>query len=182
MRKSMLMALVPIAALLAAACGSSSKTTTTHAKSPTSTGSTSSSSSSGGVTITTKTIKPYGAVLVNSLGHTLYVFAPDKAKKVTCVSACASIWPPAKLSSGTKASGSGQVKASLLGSDPNPSGGSVVTYNGWPLYTYVTDTAPGVAHGEAINSSGGLWYVISPSGKVIKSKGSSSSSSSSGYG
>lgn len=177
MRKSMLMVLVPIAAVLAAACGSSSNTTTTHAKTPTSTGSTSSSSSSGGVTITTKTIKPYGAVLVNSSGHTLYVFAPDKAKKVTCVSACATIWPPAKLSSGTKASGSGQVKSSLLGSDPNPSGGRVVTYNGWPLYTYVTDTAPGVVHGEGLNSSGGLWYVISPSGTVIKSKKSSSSSS-----
>ncbi len=181
-RKSMLMALIPIAALLASACGSSSNTTTTHAKSPASTGTTSSSASSAGTTITTKTIKPYGAVLVNSAGHTLYVFAPDKAKKVTCVSSCASVWPPAKLSSGTKASASGQVKSSLLGSDPNPGGGRVVTYNGWPLYTYVTDTAPGVAHGQALNSSGGLWYVISPSGKVIKSKGSSSSSSGSAYG
>jgi predicted lipoprotein with Yx(FWY)xxD motif len=86
------------------------------------------------------------------------------------VSACATIWPPAKLPSGAKATASGQVKSSLLGSDPNPSGGRVVTYNGWPLYTYVTDTAPGVANGQGINSAGGLWYVIAPSGKVIKSK------------
>ena len=128
------------------------------------------------MTITTKRIKPFGAVLVNSSGHTLYVFAPDKAKKVTCVSACASIWPAAKLSSGTKASGSGQVKSSLLGSQI-PILGGVLTYNGWPLYTYVADTAPGAAHGEAINSSGGLWYVISPSGKVIKSKDRRESSS-----
>lgn len=182
MRKSMLMALVPIAALLAAACGSSSNTTTTHAKSPTATGSTSSSSSSGGVTITTKTIKPYGAVLVNSAGHTLYVFAPDKAKKVTCVGACATVWPPVKLSSGAKASASGQAKSSLLGSDPNPSGGRVVTYNHWPLYAYTADTAAGVAHGEALKLNGGFWYVISPSGTVIKSKKSSSSSSKSPYG
>lgn len=175
MRKSMLMAVVPIAALLAAACGSSSKTTSTHAKSPPSTSSTPSSSSGAG-TVSTRTIKPYGPVLVNSAGHTLYVFAPDKAKKVTCVSACATIWPPAKLASGAKPAASGQVKASLLGSDPDPSGGRVVTYNGWPLYTYVTDSAPGVAHGEALKSAGGLWYVISPSGKVIKSKKSSSSS------
>ena len=177
MRKSMLTAVGPMVALLATACGSSSHTTTTHAKSSTSAGSTSSSSSSGGVTISTKTIKPYGAVLVNGAGHTLYIFAPDKAKKVTCVSACATIWPPAKLPPGAKATPSGQVKSSLLGSDPNPSGGRVVTYNSWPLYTYVTDTAPGVAHGQGINSAGGLWYVISPSGKVIKSKKSSSSSS-----
>lgn len=179
MRKLMLTAMVPTLALLAAACGSSSSnastsTKTTHAATTKS----SSTASSSGVTISAKTIKPYGAVLVNSAGHTLYVFAPDKAKKVTCVSACAQIWPPAKLSSGSKATGSGQVKSSLLGSDPDPSGGRVVTYNGWPLYTYVTDTAPGVAHGQALNSAGGLWYVISPSGKVIKSKKSASSSSS----
>lgn len=173
MRKSMLTAVVPIAALLAAACGSSSgKTTTTHTAAA--------SASSKALTISTRTIKPYGAVLVNSAGRTLYVFAPDKAKKVTCLSSCAAIWPPFKLPSGAKASASGQVKASLLSSDPDPSGGRVVTYNGWPLYTYVTDTAPGVAHGEGIKSAGGLWYVMSPSGTVIKSK-KSSSSSSSGY-
>jgi predicted lipoprotein with Yx(FWY)xxD motif len=177
----MLTAMIPIVALLAAACGSSSSNTSTgaktHAATSRATKSTSTSSSSG-VTISTKTIKPYGPVLVNSAGHTLYVFAPDKAKKVTCVSACAQIWPPDKLPSGAKATGSGQVKSSLLGADPDPSGGRVVTYHGWPLYTYVTDTSAGVAHGQGLNSAGGLWYVISPSGKVIKSKKSSSSSSS----
>ena len=178
MRKLMLTAMVPILAFLAAACGSSSTNTSTGTKTThAATTKTSSSASSSGVTISAKTIKPYGTVLVNTAGHTLYVFAPDKAKKVTCVSACAQIWPPAKLPSGAKATGSGPVKSSLLGSDPDPSGGRVVTYNGWPLYTYVTDTAPGVAHGQALNSAGGLWYVISPSGKVIKSKKSSSSSS-----
>lgn len=178
MRKSMLMVVVPIAALLAAACGSSSHNATTKANTSTSSAP---SSSSAKATISTRTIKPYGAVLVNSAGHTLYVFSPDKAKKVTCVSTCATIWPPTKLPAGSKPAAAGQVKASLLGSDPNPSGGRVVTYNGWPLYSYVTDTAPGVAHGQGLKLSGGLWYVISPSGTVIKSKGSSSKKSSSGY-
>ncbi|MGO9883194.1 MAG: hypothetical protein ACLPV4_09280, partial [Solirubrobacteraceae bacterium] len=61
----------------------------------------------------------------------------------------------------------GGVKASLLGSDPDPSGGKVVTYAGWPLYSYVADTAPGAHGGQSLNLNGGLWYVISPSGKVI---------------
>lgn len=159
--------------LTATACGSSTTPTA-----PTPSGGAGSGTSSGPVALKTGKVAGLGTVLVDGSGRTVYVFAPDKAKKVTCVSSCASVWPPAKLSSGTKASASGQVKSSLLGSDPNPSGGRVVTYNGWPLYTYVTDTAPGAAHGQALNSSGGLWYVISPSGKVIKSKGSSSSSSS----
>ena len=53
----------------------------------------------------------------------------------------------------------------------------MVTYNGWPLYAYTADTAPGVAKGQGLKLNGGYWYVISPSGKVIKSKRGSSSSS-----
>jgi hypothetical protein len=75
--------------------------------------------------------------------------------------------------SGSKAVGLGGVKASLLGSDPDPSGGKVVTYAGWPLYTYVADTGPGAANGQAKNLNGGLWYVISTSGQVITKASSS---------
>jgi hypothetical protein len=39
--------------------------------------------------------------------------------------------------------------------------------NGWPLYTYVADTAPGADTGQALNLNGGLWYVLAPSGLVI---------------
>lgn len=115
-------------------------------------------------------------MLVNAQGHTLYTFAPDKDKKVTCVSSCAAVWPPVKLPAGAKAAPSGAVKASLLGSDPDPSGGNVATYAGWPLYTYVTDTSAGAHTGQAINLNGGQWYVISPAGKVITKKGASSNS------
>jgi hypothetical protein len=61
----------------------------------------------------------------------------------------------------------GAAEAKLLGSDPDPAGGRVVTYNGWPLYTWAGDTKPGEATGQAINNSGGLWYALSPSGQVI---------------
>jgi predicted lipoprotein with Yx(FWY)xxD motif len=48
--------------------------------------------------------------------------------------------------------------------------GTVVTYNRWPLYTYVGDSKPGQASGQALDLNGGLWYVLSPSGKVITKK------------
>jgi predicted lipoprotein with Yx(FWY)xxD motif len=44
----------------------------------------------------------------------------------------------------------------------------VVTYNRWPLYRYIKDKKPGQVRGEGVRNSGGLWYVLSPSGKVIK--------------
>jgi Secreted repeat of unknown function len=62
------------------------------------------------------------------------------------------------------------AKPLLLGSDPDPAGGRVVTYNRWPLYTYVADRAAGQATGQALNLNGGLWYVLAPSGEVIRKK------------
>jgi predicted lipoprotein with Yx(FWY)xxD motif len=122
------------------------------------------------VRISTRKLPKLGTVLVNSKGRTLYMFVPDKRTKVTCVGSCAAAWPPVKLPKGSKAVAAGKAKASLLGSDRDPAGGRVVTYNKWPLYTYIGDTAAGQAKGQALNLNGGLWYVLSPSGKVIKTK------------
>jgi predicted lipoprotein with Yx(FWY)xxD motif len=121
----------------------------------------------GSVTVKTRRISKLGVVLVNSHGRTLYMFMPDHHRRVTCKGSCAAAWPPLKLKSGQKPVASGSAKQNLLGSDKNPSGGRVVTYNNWPLYTYVGDSAPGQASGQALNVNGGLWYVMSPSGKYI---------------
>jgi len=164
-----LAALAALATLLAA-CGSSSTTTTTSppaSSSTTSTStSTSSSSTSSAVSVHAQALPVVGAALVDSAGRTLYIFEPDDHSKVTCVGACTAVWPPLKLSSGQTATATGQAKASLLGSDADPEGGRVVTYDGWPLYTYVGD-AVGHASGQGLNTNGGVWYVISPAGTVI---------------
>jgi len=122
------------------------------------------------VKISTKKLPKLGTVLVNAHGRTLYMFVPDKRKKVTCVRTCAAIWPPVKLAKGQKVVAAGAAKSSLLGSDSNPAGGRVVTYAGWPLYTYVADTKADALTGQALNLNGGLWYVLSPSGAVIRKK------------
>ncbi len=109
-----------------------------------------------------------GSVLVNGQGMTLYMFVPDARKQVTCVGSCAAVWPPERLASGQRAVAAGSAKSALLGSDPDPEGGQVVTYAGWPLYTYAADTSPGSAGGQAVDLNGGLWYVLSSSGKVIR--------------
>jgi predicted lipoprotein with Yx(FWY)xxD motif len=121
-------------------------------------------------TVMTRRVGRLGTILVNSRGLTLYMFVPDKQKRVTCKGQCAVIWPPLKLKAGQKPTAGGLARKRLLGSDPNPSGGRVVTYNHWPLYTYITDTKPGQAKGQAIKLNGGYWYVLSPAGRVIKRK------------
>ena len=182
MRKCLAILILPVAVLSVVGCGSSkgsssspSASNSTPASSsaapasttPRSSSSTGAAASSGAaVRLAVKTFPGLGPVLVTSQGRTLYTFAPDKHKKVTCVGSCATVWPPLK---GSKASGAG-LKASLLGSDRDPAGGSVITYAGWPLYTYIADTVPGAHNGQGLNLTGGLWYVISPTGKVITKK------------
>jgi predicted lipoprotein with Yx(FWY)xxD motif len=161
MRKKFM--LTPLLAMLASLLATAAVSATAQATAT-------SSTAAKTVVVSTRKLPKLGTVLVNSKGRTLYMFVPDKQKKVTCVKSCAVIWPPVKLPKGAKPIAAGKAKSSLLGSDPNPAGGRVVTYNHWPLYTYLTDTAPGQAKGQALNLNGGLWYVLNPSGQVIRTK------------
>ena len=86
---------------------------------------------------------------------------------MTCTGACAGTWPPVTLPTGAATGAEQGVESSLLGSDPDPAGGRVLTYNGWPLYTYSGDVEPGQATGQAIDLNGGEWYVIRPSGQPL---------------
>jgi predicted lipoprotein with Yx(FWY)xxD motif len=165
-----------LVALAAAGCGGSSSSATAR------TGVAGARHVAGSATVKTRTIKGLGAVLVDARGRTLYVFAPDKHRRVTCTGSCATFWPPLKLKGAQKPVAGGAARASLLGSDRNPAGGRVATYAKWPLYTYVGDSRAGTASGEAVNANGGLWYVISPAGKVVKAKGSAGGSTTSGGG
>jgi len=116
--------------------------------------------SAGGGAQTVQTVQIGGArVLANTKGFTLYWFAPDTATKSNCNGSCAAYWPPVK----------GPVTASpgvtgRLGTIKRADGSAQATYNGHPLYTYIGDTAPGQAHGNALNLNGGLWHEVTASG------------------
>ncbi|HEX3616610.1 MAG TPA: hypothetical protein VHU61_08735 [Solirubrobacteraceae bacterium] len=121
------------------------------------------------VEIGTAKVGKLGTVLVNSSGHVLYMFAPDKHAKVACDSACQEVWPPVTAPKVGVAKAVGKARQSLIGSDKNPvTGHRIVTYNGWPLYTYITDHAMDQADGQNIDLSGGYWWVLTPNGHVEK--------------
>ena len=119
------------------------------------------------VTVQARTIAGVGPVLVTAKGYALYMFQPDNQRSVTCTGACAGTWPPVKVPDGGSFAAGPGVKSALLGTDPDPEGGQVLTYNGWPLYTYTGDTAPAQATGQAIDLNGGEWYVLRPTGKPL---------------
>ena len=111
-----------------------------------------------------------GKLIVDSKGHTLYLYAPDKKGKSSCYGECATFWPPLIKTSGNLA-GSG-VKASLITTTKRTNGQIQLVYNGHPLYRFAKDTKAGETNGQGLNAAGGLWWVLSPSGAPIKKKAS----------
>lgn len=175
MRSVMLGTTLLVGGAMAAACGGGSAN-------PSKNGGLKSGSSTKTATVEARSMAKVGKVLVNSHGLTLYMFAPDKQKSVTCTSknGCSGAWP-ALVTSGKKPSAGAGVNSLMLGTVKSGSR-TVVTYDHWPLYTFVEDSAPGQIKGEGLSAFGGKWYVLSPSGHVVRSEKSGSKSSSGGYG
>lgn len=100
-------------------------------------------------------------ILVDSKGMTLYLWKKDTGTgKVDCVGGCAAIWPPFVLPAGTMHPVGGSGVTGTLTTLDNPEGkGAQVVYNGWPLYYYVKDKAPGDTTGQGV---GGNWFVVTP--------------------
>jgi predicted lipoprotein with Yx(FWY)xxD motif len=107
----------------------------------------------------------YGRILTDGKGRALYLFAKEKTTRSECYGACAKAWP-VFYAKGKPKAGKG-LEQKLLGTTKRADGRSMVTYNGHPLYYYVTDTKPGQVTCQNVVEYGGKWLVVAPSGKPI---------------
>lgn len=112
-----------------------------------------------------------GKILVNSRGHTLYLFQRDSSAQSTCTGACAVNWPPLHAN-GTPTVGQG-ANASTVATTRRPDGTSQVTYSSHPLYLFVGDKKAGDANGEGVNAFGGSWFAVAPAGNRVAPQTSS---------
>jgi predicted lipoprotein with Yx(FWY)xxD motif len=105
-----------------------------------------------------------GKVVADGAGYTLYIYAPDNQGPSRCTSVCAEQWPPLLLPQGVfRPVAGGGINAALLGTTRRVNGSLQVTYNGWPLYTYIDDGRGQVTgQGEGM----GAWYLLSVTGSV----------------
>ena len=118
----------------------------------------------GGTTVSVAKSR-LGRILVDSRGITLYDFVKDQRGTSSCYGACAALWPPL-TTKGKPVAGRG-VRALLLGTTTRKDGKLEVTYNGHPLYYFVSDRRPGQTTGQGLNQFGAPWWVLSPAGKEI---------------
>jgi predicted lipoprotein with Yx(FWY)xxD motif len=159
----------------------SSAPATSSAAAPSSASATSSAAAGGGsasgaaaaTAVGLKTASIGGVtVLTNAKGFALYSFAPDTATKSACSGACAAAWPPQKAS-GTVTSPYTTIKRS--------DGTTQLVFDGHPLYTYIADTAPGVASGNGVNAFGGVWKEVPASGSAAPASSTSGGQGGVGY-
>jgi len=118
---------------------------------------------------------PYGKVLVDRRGRTLYLYTPDRRNTSVCYGQCASFWPPL-LTSGKARAGAG-VKGKLLGTTMRKNGTHQVTYAGHPLYFFANDTKAGQTNGQALQ---GIWWVVSAKGAKVTRKAAAAAAPGSG--
>jgi predicted lipoprotein with Yx(FWY)xxD motif len=134
-----------------AACGAAGATNTTA---PATSG-----AGSAGTTISTGTTS-LGTVLTDSKGFTLYYFLPEKNSTVgACTAGCLTAWPPLVVT-GTPTAASGATGTlATVSVMVNGAAATEVTYNGWPLHTFATDTAAGQTGGNGV---AGMWFAAMP--------------------
>jgi predicted lipoprotein with Yx(FWY)xxD motif len=106
-----------------------------------------------------------GSILVDGSGKTLYVLTKDTPNTSTCYDGCSQLWPPLVASSGSPNAGAG-VDGSMIATAIRTDGTTQVTYNGWPLYYFSGDKAPGDTNGQGLKS---VWFAVSADGNPVKS-------------
>ena len=107
----------------------------------------------------------FGRILVDGNGRALYLFTREGSTKSRCYGQCAVAWPPF-YARGKLRAGSG-LDADKLRSSRRRDGRRIVTYNGHPLYYYITDRKPGQVTCHNVVEFGGTWLVVNPEGNAV---------------
>jgi predicted lipoprotein with Yx(FWY)xxD motif len=102
----------------------------------------------------------FGSILVNGQGMTLYTLSSEAGGKIACSGGCLAVWPPVLVPAGTTVPTAAPGVLGTLGVITRPDGTVQATLNGFPLYTFAHDAAPGDTNGEGIAAFGGTWHVV----------------------
>jgi predicted lipoprotein with Yx(FWY)xxD motif len=155
-------AVVALALVGLTGCSSSGTGTTTAPSDTASPSESSSSAAAGGVTSLMTADTTLGTIVVDSAGMTVYQYDADTQNSgvSACTGACLTTWPPVNAETAPALDGVTAEVGTITGTD----GSTQVTLNGWPLYYFSGDTAPGDTNGQGVQ---GIWWVLAPDGTKI---------------
>jgi predicted lipoprotein with Yx(FWY)xxD motif len=147
---------------VAAACGDDDDASSSTTSAPSSESTTQSTEADTGTATVEVADSDLGEILTSE-GMTLYTFKPDAGGAPTCNDDCATSWPPL-VADGEPTVGDG-LDAAQFATATRADGDEQVTVDGWPLYFFSGDTAPGDTNGQDV---GDVWYVVGPDGAAIE--------------
>jgi predicted lipoprotein with Yx(FWY)xxD motif len=104
-----------------------------------------------------------GTIVVDADGRTVYVFDKDTpgSGESSCTGDCLAAWPPVTTDSDSPAA---EGVTGEIGTIARDDGTSQVTLDGWPLYLWHEDQAPGDTNGQGVQD---VWWVVAPDGTKI---------------
>jgi len=163
-RPPVLVSTVALTALLLAGCGSDDDggDSGSGAASGTTSESSAAASPAQDVALTTADTD-LGTVVVDADGMTVYVFDRDTPGSGTssCTGQCLQAWPPVVADSEDPV---GDGVTGEIGTITRDDGTRQLTLEGWPLYLWQSDTAPGDTTGQGVQ---GVWWVVTPDGTKV---------------
>lgn len=166
------------AAALLAAC-SSGGSTAPAAGSSTQTG------AASGTTLATRQVSGAGTVLTDPSGMTVYEAQQEAGGKILCTASCLSFWFPVTVSQGVTPTAASGVTGELATIN-RPGGGTQLTVNGHPLYTFKQDTSPGSDLGNDFQDQFGgqsfTWHALTVAGAPAGAGNSPATPASNSYG
>ena len=109
-----------------------------------------------------KVIAPFGTLVVDGQGRTLYRSDRDRARPPLsrCAGACAKTWPPATVTSPDQVRVAG-IDPDLVGTLRRQDGRLQLTLAGHPLYRFAQDRKPGDLKGQCKD---GVFFAATPEG------------------
>jgi predicted lipoprotein with Yx(FWY)xxD motif len=115
-------------------------------------------SAAAGVTLQSREVEGFGAILTDTDGFALYVFDADPEEGSICNDDCAATWPPVVVADVADATAGDGVDREI-GTTTRDDGSLQVTYAGRALYRYSGDQEPGEVTGDGV---GNVWHVANP--------------------
>jgi predicted lipoprotein with Yx(FWY)xxD motif len=121
-------------------------------------------------------VSGFGAVLTNAHGFSLYGLSDEFGGKLACKGECLTFWPPVLVSKSATKVSLGAGVTGEIGFVARGATTKQVTFDGYPLYTFVKDSGPGQKHGEGVVAFGGTWGLLRASSLILPVKAAAATS------
>jgi len=123
--------------------------------------------SAGSLAVVSVAVPHFAGALANQSSHSLYVLSSEKGGALKCAGSCLSSWVPLEVPTATKTVSLGAGVKGKIGFVARGKAKKQVTFNSYPLYTFVGDSGARQSHGEGVKAFGGTWTLVKASSTTV---------------